>query len=275
MIDEKIYAFRPKIIENFFLYFRKEKTNYVVKTRFNNLSYKIINETFWDIIQLCDGTRTIKKICIDLSNEYKIDLNEEIEEDVLNSIVKLIELNAIENIENPLIKTIKKTINNNCSIYYATYNKIEALEIFMKDDKNLFLYKNPYLFETELNSIAQASQALSTSQLQYFVFYFTKNSGEIIGLMRWSSLEFKNLTLDFIKISSKEIIFDISKVLKYSMIMVYDLVKQQNKIKFKVNILISDTAINECLIELGFMKNAFMEKEIYPGIDLIEYAYEL
>ena len=229
---ETVLNFKPKVLENYIVYNRRENSvKYLNKTRYENNTEKVVNQTFMEYLALFNGNYTIRDIINIKTREYGID-SEAIKRDLLFVINKLINLQLLGGEDNPFIIVSSKRINQELVLQNVTYNQIRSV-------KKAFLHKgiecsyiNPYQYTSIFQGLVLMRQGNSKNNIIQKV---VNNKNEIICLLGWNMRDDNKVVLDSIYVYNKTGRTLIKEIVQNAVTAIREVIPDSNTIEIVIN----------------------------------------
>lgn len=268
-------------------YERKEKNNYwtVVSKYHPEVRELVINKTAREILELCNGRRTLEDIELEMHKRYpQIPLNT-IKKDVYSTIAQFSRLLIIEWIgENPFLYKKEEFLNNEFVMRIAHEEDILKIKTFIENSKifkqkenhlqNYLLYKSCFVNPFEYEEIVLRLKLFNYSE----DFFLLLNKEEVRGLISIKMPEiYKNTAgiinliivpqkffLDFMKYAHDTLPFiAVSKLTKLKIFKIENEEKQNDleKLLLKLGYKKEESVLYH---EMGFNKHVKVLSWIYP-----------
>jgi len=249
------------------LYERQEKDGFwtIIPKYHPETRELVINRTAREILELCDGTKTIEAIEKELKERYPDVSNELICKDVATTLGRFSRLLIIEWVgENPFLYKREEMIDNIFSLRVAQEDIILKLKSFidnfqlLKHNVSYWAYSNPRIdaiFEYEYELVMLRYKLFTYSE----EFFLLMKDEEIAGLISVSPVKFSGIIK--LIITPKEYF---TELLRYSVDnLPFISVEEIAKIKIEelTNVPFEDN-FKQILLQENFKEEAFLKHEL-------------
>lgn len=206
-------------------YIREEKEGYwIFLSKFHPETRElIVNFTGKEVLDLCNGIKSLAEIEFEMQNRYPSVPDEQIKMDVARTIASFSRLGIIEWVDgnNPFLNRREEPLKNNFLLAIGQEEDIHEIASFIKSSqvlrsaqfhtKDMFCYKSPHVNDGEYEILALRKKLFAYIE-EFFLLYHNE---EIYGLLSIEIPLLVNTTAAMIKliISPKEYFHEL---LKYS-----------------------------------------------------------
>lgn len=229
---ETVLNFKPKVLENYIVYTRRESSGkYLIKTRYEGISEKVVNQTFMEYLALFNGNYTIRDIINIKTREYGID-SETIQRDLLFIINKLVNLQLLAGEDNPFVIVSSKRINQELVLKNVTYNQVESVKKAFLHNEIECSYTNPYQYTSIFQGLVLMRQGNSKNNIIQKV---VNNKNEIICLLGWNVRDDSKVVLDSIYVYNKIARTLIKEIVQNAVIAIREAILDSNIIEIVIN----------------------------------------
>lgn len=266
-MNKQIANYTPKVFKGFLIYDRAEENGtHTIKTMNSGIPTKIINETFYEVLSYCDGTKSIETIVDIMSLKYQNINRKNIEKDIMFVIKNLLNMQALEN--SYLINKIPNKYNKLDRVHrieICDFSSLSSLKTFCNSIKNHF-----FTYQNVKENISNFDLAILNKENIYnsptYIFKILKKD-EIVGIISWR-LHFQNIIyLDCILINNP--LINIQKCILKTLMLVHYMTGGISNI-FRIFTTINED--NRYYFLAGFKETGNYHKEIDNKLDLIELS---
>ena len=236
----------------------------------------VINRTSKDILNFCDGRKSIQQIEQDMKKKYPDAPVSQLKNDRLKMLSKFSRLGIIEwDGENPFLERKEEPINDKFSMVIAQEDNLEDILDFFGDSKNYdndkyFIYSNPVNVSAEYSEVELRHKLFSFRE----EFFLIKNQANVVGLISiamptliyYCSALIKNIITpvefiqDHINYSIDNLLFlSVNEVIKIEL--------------FEDNSAFLNDDLKKILISNDFIEEAYLKNELGYNRDLRIYSW--
>lgn len=257
-------------------YSREEKEGYwtLIPKLHPETRELIVNFTAEEILELCDGKRSLKEIEEVMMNRYPSVQRAQIEIDVEKTIASFSRLGVIEWMDgdNPFLYRCKAPLGGDFWLAIGQEDDILRIENFIKyfqvlssaqfDSKEMFRYKSPYVHEKEYEILALRQKLFAYIEEFFLLFHHQ----EIWGLLSVEIPLHSNSTVAMIKmiITPKEYFRELLRYAQDNFLML--VVRDTTKIRI-IELLPEplDLTMKEVLLSEGYKEEGILQDEFGFG----------
>jgi|GEM_PF-1964195 len=269
-------------------YLREEKNGFFsMLTNNGDSNYTMINKTSKQILDLCDGQKSVDQLWNIMCNQYTTIPKEALKKDLLITLGELTRLNAIEwekkdNMNtNPFVLSASAIITDQVNVSLAGESDIRKLSHFFADfvksqnEATPGFYK--YFWGTDYREYTSPIIIRQCLYSYFKDFFVIKQQGEILGVITVkpayeSYLHDATIQMfDLPKELFKPVIIQIMEyyaAFPFKKITSFKILLPENYVK-------ENTQLIEDLSALGFSLNSLGKKEYGNGEDLYTYSIQL
>lgn len=266
-MNKQISNYTPKIYKGFLIYDRAEiNGTHTIKTMNSGIPTKIINETFYEVLSYCDGTKSIEKIINIMSLKYQNINRKIIEKDIMFVIKNLLNMQALENsyLINKIPNKYNK-LNRVNSIEICDFSSLSSLKSFYNSRQDFY-----FSYHNVKENISNFELAIQNKENIYnsptYIFKILKKN-EIVGIISWR-LHFNNIIyLDCIVINDP--LINIQKCILKTLMLVHYMTSGISNI---FRIFSTKNVDNQLFFLAGFEETGYYRREIDNKLDLIELS---
>jgi len=274
---------KPVFKKENLMYEREEKEGFytIIPKYHPETKELVINRTARELLELCDGRRTLEEIEKEMLFRYPEIPSAKIKADVLSVISKFSRLLVIEWIgENPFLYKKEEILSDDLSLVvgqeediFKILKFIDGSNIFqeIKYSEDYFYYKDPLLNELEyVEEVALRAKLFSYAE----EFFLLRKNSEIIGLISIGVPIMPRVTAAVIKliIAPKEYFVDFIKYAQDSFPLLT--VKRITKIKiFETSSKKMQSELKKEFENLGYKEEGTLEHELGYGLHLTSFSW--
>jgi hypothetical protein len=269
---------KPKFKYSNLGWYREEKEGYwtFIPKYHPETRELVINRTSKDILNFCDGCRTIQQIEEEMNKKYPDASTIQIKNDISKMLSKFSRLGVIEwDGENPFLERKEEPINEEFSMVIAQEDNLMDILNFLKDSQNYdkdryYFYANPVNVSAEYSELELRHKLFSFKE----EFFLVKNKKKVVGLISiampkliyFCSALIKNIVTpselieDHINYSIDNLLFlSVNEVIKIEL--------------FEDNSTILDDTLKKILLNNNFVEEAYLKNELGFDKDLRIYSW--
>lgn len=269
-------------------YLREEKNGYFSMLSNNgDPNYSIINKTSKQILDLCDGNKSVDNLWNIMCDQYTNVPKDMLKKDLLIALGELTRLNAIEweskdNMStNPFVLKASAVITDQISVSLAGENDIRDISSFLgtfiKNYNETDESDYKYFWGTDYREYTSPMIVRQCLYSYFKDFFVVKQQGDVLGLVvvkPANELFLHDATIQMFDVPKelfKSVIFEI---MNYYAAFPFKKITSL-KVLLAENYVNSNSQIVEELAELGFSLNCVGKKEYGDGEDLHTYSIQL
>ncbi len=269
-------------------YLREEKNGYFSMLSNNgDPNYSIINKTSKQILDLCDGNKSVDNLWNIMCDQYTDVPKDVLKKDLLVTLGNLTRLSAIEweskddMSTNPFILKASAVITDQISVSLAGENDIRDisrfLATFLKTYNETVASEYKYFWGTDYREHTSPVVIRQCLYSYFKDFFVVKQQGEVIGLVtvKPSSETFMhNAVIEMFDLPKELFKPVVLQIMDYYAASLFKKISSL-KIFLAETFVKTNAQVVEDLTDLGFSLNGVGKKEYGDGEDLYTYSIQL